>query len=288
MSSAKNIVVDAHTHILPPVFRTDFASCLKRDATFKALFGGADAKATVGYDELIAEMDASGVDVAVAVGYGWTDFELAQIANDYILEAAKNHPARIVPFCSVNPLWGAQAVDEVKRCQARGARGIGELHPDTQNLLDVPFTQLTPIMECAQNFDLPLLFHASEPVGHTYPGKGTVTPDKLVALVEAFPANKFIFAHFGGGLPFYALMPEVKKLLANVWFDSAAYNFLYQPQVFATCVSALGAEKLLFASDFPLLKQARALQGFAANTDLSPTAKQLIGGANAQKLFNLK
>ena len=288
MSNTKNIVVDAHTHILPPIFRDEFLQCVRRDATFRALFGGADADATIGYNELIAEMDASGVDVSVVVGYGWTDFELAQIANDYILEAVEKHPARIVPFCSVNPLWGAQAVDELVRCHAKGVRGIGELHPDTQNLLDVPFAQLTPLFACAEKLDLPLLFHASEPVGHNYPGKGTVTPDKLVALVETFPKNKFIFAHFGGGLPFYALMPEVKKALANVWFDSAAYSFLYRPEVFATCASAFGAEKLLFASDFPLLKQARAMQGLFENSDLSPTAKQLISGGNAQKLFNLK
>jgi predicted TIM-barrel fold metal-dependent hydrolase len=282
------MVVDAHTHILPPVFRAEFARFMERDATFKALFGDTENQPqTVSYAELIAEMDKSGVDVAVAAGYGWTDFETAKISNDYILEAAEKHPTRIVPFCSVNPLWGANAIDELERCHAQGARGVGELHPDTQNLLGVPLTQLVPLMDCAQNLKLPILLHASEPVGHAYPGKGTVTPDKLVALIETFPNNKFIFAHFGGGLPFYALMPEIKKMLANVWFDSAAYNFLYHADVFATCAAAFGAERLLFASDFPLIAQSRALNGLNASTHLSPAEKQLISGGNAVKLFGL-
>ena len=36
-----------------------------------------------------------------------------------------------------------------------------------------------------------------------------------------------IAAHWGGGLPFYALMPEVRDALQNVWFDTAAGHLLY-------------------------------------------------------------
>jgi len=43
---------------------------------------------------------------------------------------------------------------------------------------------------------------------------------------------KIVCAHWGGGLPFYALMPEVGKSFTNVFFDTAATVFLYQPQIF--------------------------------------------------------
>ena len=39
-------------------------------------------------EDLIAVMDEDGVDVAVAMGIGWSDYDTAREANDYIIEAA--------------------------------------------------------------------------------------------------------------------------------------------------------------------------------------------------------
>jgi hypothetical protein len=85
------------------------------------------------------------------------------------------------------------------------------------------------------------LTHSSEPVGHEYAGKGSVTPDVLYRFVLAFPGLKLVCAHWGGGLPFYALMPEVEKALANVFFDTAATVFLYKPEVFEHVSRVIGS-----------------------------------------------
>ena len=216
------MIVDFHTHILPPEFSSERRRYRGLDATLRELFTDDQIGMATG-DQLVQQMDNSGVDVSVAVGYGWTDIGVARTSNDYILDAARKHPSRIVPFCSVNPLWGQPAVEEARRCVEAGARGIGELHPDTQGIISADLATLAPVLDAARELGLPTLFHASEPVGHAYPGKGTVTPDMLEALVRAYPHNTFVFAHFGGGLPFYALMPEVDEMLANVYFDSAAF-----------------------------------------------------------------
>ena len=237
-------------------------------------------------DDLLESMDESGVDVSVCAGFGWTDPEVAIEANNYNLEAAKAHPDRLIAFCSVNPLWGEDAVEEVRRCHAAGAKGIGELHPDTQGILDADLAALAPVFDTAKELSMPILMHASEPVGHGYPGKGTVTPELLIALVNAFPNNKFIFSHFGGGLPFYGLMPEVKSALKNVYFDSAAFPFLYRPEVFDVVAKAVGAEKILFASDFPLVTQQRALQEFG-ESGLTEENAQLVQGVNAAQLLKI-
>jgi predicted TIM-barrel fold metal-dependent hydrolase len=279
------MLFDAHTHILPEEFRTQKQRFLERDATFRALCASPKARsATV--EELVAEMDRSGVDASVAAGYGWTDIETARCANDYALKAASAHPRRIIPFCSVNPLWGRDAITEVERCAKAGARGIGELHPDTQNFLDSPFETLAPLFNIARLLGLPVLMHTSEPVGHAYPGKGTVTPEYSLALAQAFPSNTFIFAHFGGGLPFYALMPEVRAALQNVWFDSAAFPFLYRPEVFTAATAAAGANRILFASDFPLVTQRRALEEFR-QAELSEEQRAAVLGGNAAGLLGM-
>jgi len=142
------------------------------------------------------------------------------------------------------------------------------------------------VLDLTRNLDIPVLVHTSEPVGHGYPGKGTVTPELLMALVNAYPNNKFIFSHFGGGLPFYGLMPEVEAALKNVYFDSAAFPFLYRSDVFEVSAKAVGFEKILFASDYPVVSQKRALTEFAG-ADLSNESRTAIAGENAQSLFGI-
>lgn len=277
------MIIDFHTHILPPSFKRRRAEIAARDATFRALFANPKAKIATAA-QLIRAMDEDGVDWAVVVGYGWCDRDIAREANDYLLDSAERHPKRIIPFCSVNPDWGDEALREVENCLDAGARGIGELHPTTQQFR-LKGKKLRDLMRLAARRDVPVLVHGSEPVGHDYAGKGDTDPATLLGLAEAFPKNRLIFAHWGGGLPFYALMPEVRKALANTYFDTAASPFLYQQSVFRTVANAAGMERVLFGSDYPLLRPKRvAEQAMSGLT--SKQAAEVLGG-NAKTLLGL-
>jgi len=129
-----------------------------------------------------------------------------------------------------------------------------------------------------------LLTHASEPVGHQYAGKGAVTPERLYPFIQSNPGLKLVCAHWGGGLPFYALMPEVKRALANVYFDTAASPFLYHPQIYRQAAELIGADKILFGSDYPLMPQSRVIKEVKA-AGLSAEAEDKILGGNARRLL---
>ena len=237
-------------------------------------------------EDLIAALDEAEFDAAVVAGIGWTDHETAREANDYLLESAARFPRRIVPLCSVNPAWGDAALDEIARCAKAGARGIGELHPDSQGFRLDDARLLKPLADLARQLGLVVLTHVSEPVGHEYPGKGRTAPHQALSFAEAFPDVRLICAHWGGGLPFYAMMPEVGAALRNVWFDSAASPFLYQPRVFAVGAQLVGPDKVLFGSDFPLLRPERALRDLRTG-GLGEEAERGILGDNAARLFGL-
>ena len=279
------MVIDSHCHILPPGFQNRRMGLLARDATFASLFAKADAP-MAGVESLIQSMDQDGVSRAVVMGMGWTDPALAQEVNDYIMESVGGHPDRLTGFCSVNPAWGDTAIEEVERCAAAGARGIGELHPDSQGFDITDGPALAPLMDAARRLNLPVLVHASEPVGHQYPGKGRTTPGKLYRFIENFQDNTIICAHWGGGLPFYALMPEVPNLLKNVYFDMAASPFLYRSQVIASVAGLVGAGKILFATDFPLIRHQRLLRQ-VDECGLNQEDRDAILGGNAEKLLGL-
>ena len=252
-------MIDFHTHIVPSWLEREREKWLSRDATFRELFADPRAK-LASAEDLIAAMDEDGVDRSVVMGYGWTDIELARRCNDYIAESVNAYPDRIIGFGSVNPAWGDEATRELERSVQLGLRGLGELHPDTQRFDLGDAGTMRPIFEVADEHGLVITPHSSEPVGHMYQGKGRTTPDVLMRFIEnarSYTNVKIVCAHWGGGIPFYALMPEVKEALENVWFDTAASPFLYEASVFRTVPRLVGTEKVLLGSDFPLLRFGR-------------------------------
>lgn len=280
-----NMIVDFHTHIFPPSFRAARGEYVGRDITFADLFANPKAgMATV--EELIDAMDAARVNMAVVMGVGWTDRDMATEANDYIIRSVGRFPTRLVGFCSVNPAWGESAIREVERCAGEGVRGIGELHPDTQGF-DVSSKEvMAPLMEAAHGLGLIVLTHSSEPVGHFYPGKGRTTPDKLYAFARNFPENTIVCAHWGGGLPFYGLMPEVAGETQNVYYDTAASPFLYSQEIFSTVVGLNGPDRILFGTDFPLINHPRLLKQ-VEDAAISDEARKKILGGNARALLTI-
>ncbi len=258
---------------------------MEKDSTFGALFSNPKAKIATAED-LISAMNESDVNLSVVMGMGWTDPGLARECNDYIIESVKEHPGRLAGFCSVNPRWGQQATKEAERCARAGLRGIGELHPDTQSFDISDSKVMSPFVEVARHYKLTLLTHASEPVGHLYSGKGKTTPDLLYRFIQNFPDVDIVCAHWGGGLPFYALMPEVSQALNNVYFDSAASPFLYTASVFQTVASLVSSYNILLGSDFPLVKQQRIIDQ-VKKADMSSFNKSAILGGNAARLLGL-
>jgi uncharacterized protein len=103
-------------------------------------------------------------------------------------------------------------------------------------------------------------------------------------ILERFPDVRIIAAHWGGGLPFYELMPEVARLATNVVYDSAATTYLYRFPVFRAVIELVGARRVLFGSDFPVLGQER-LRKRVTQLGLAEDTYQLIMSENAHRVF---
>ncbi len=280
------MIIDFHTHVFPPQMKKNRDKYIDSDPCFAILYAEKNAKLATA-DELIDSMDKAGVDISVIVNIGWTTHELCVETNDYILESVARYPQRLIGFCAVQPNSYEAAIAEIERCAEGGIRGVGEIRPDMQ-LFDIRDEEvMEPLVKVITKHKLILLTHASEPVGHEYPGKGSITPDVLYPLIASFPDLTIVCAHWGGGLPFYALMPEVKKAMSNVFFDTAASPFLYAPQVYTQVIQLVGADKILFGSDYPLLTQAQLL-GEIRSLDLPEETKNLILSGNAQRLLGIK
>lgn len=278
------VIIDFHTHIFPPWVREKRNEYIKRDPCFSLLYSQPKTKMATA-EELVASMNETEVDLSVVLNIGWASQELCVETNDYILDSISRYPDRLIAFCSVQPKEEDAAIIEVERCARAGARGIGEMRPDVQgfNLTDKMIMQ--PLVDAAVMHNLIFLTHSSEPVGHQYAGKGEVTPTILYSFIVNFPDLKVVCAHWGGGLPLHALMPEVARALANVSFDTAATILLYQAGIFKQVSNIIGSDKILFGTDYPLISQNRIIAQILS-LELGEEEKAKILGGNAQKLLS--
>ena len=278
------MIIDFHTHLFPPQIIQQREEYLQRDRWFGLLYGNPHAKMATAED-LIESMDQAGVDACVAFGFAWRDNSLCQQHNDYILQAMEQHPGRIIGFAMVNPSQGEAALLEAERCANEGMRGVGELMPDGQGYTLQDESVMRPLMEWLADRDLPLLTHSSEPVGHAYHGKGTMTPEKVYRFIQHYPETTIILAHWGGGILFYELMSKVREACARVYYDTAASLFLYDDRIFSLAAT-LAEDRILWGTDYPLIGHERFLRR-VESAGLSPAAMKKILGGNAARLLGL-
>ena len=278
------MIIDFHTHITAPEIIGRRDEYLVRDAWFRDLYGNPKARLSSAED-LIAAMDQASVEQAVVFGFGWRDMDLCRQDNDYVMQAVERYPQRLIGFGIVNPATGIEAVREIERCVAGGLRGVGELMPDGQGYRLDDEKAMAPIVEAALAHDLVLLTHCSEPVGRLYPGKGTVTPDEVIRFVRLFPDVTLVCAHWGGGAIFYELMPEVARIMGNVYYDTAASLYLYQDDIFSLA-ARWAPGKVLFATDYPLITPQRFIRRMRAARMPTATLRRMLGG-NAWRALKL-
>ena len=280
------MIIDVHTHVFSPEVSSKRDYYCTQDACFGLLYADSRAKLSRSED-LLQSMDANHIDVSVVQNIGWVNHDLCCRSNDYIIESALKYPDRLIGFCSIQPREPEKAIAELERCFKQGIRGVGELRPDVQGFDLSDSDLLDPLVDYIKKNDGVLSVHASEPVGHGYKGKGNVTPACLYDFIRRYPDLKIILAHFGGGLPFYELMPEVRSLLKNVYYDTAAAPFLYAPAVYNVVHNSCGSHKLLYGSDWPLLEQARVLHHIASGS-LDQSESEAILSRNAARLFQFE
>jgi uncharacterized protein len=278
-------MIDAHVHVFPPEMVARREDYLSRDDRFHALYRSPGARmATV--EQVVTEMDERGVERALLVGFSFSQQPLCRLVNDYVLAAVARYPDRLGALACVTPGKDGAAA-ELERCLEAGLRGCGELALESWAAVEERRhgrDGLDALAALLQERGLPLLVHASEPVGHEYPGKGTFHPAACLALAQAYPGLGLVLAHLGGGLFLYETMPEVRQALARVFYDTAAVPFLYTADIYQAAISSAGREKFIFGSDYPLVSTARYQEALSR---LAPEVREAVEDGNARRVYGL-
>jgi predicted TIM-barrel fold metal-dependent hydrolase len=293
---AETGIVDAHVHLYPAGVASapgewgraqgepGWTQCVA-PAGRRSIQGWADA------DRLVADMDEAGVEACVLLGWYWERQETCDLQNGWYLEWTRRHPGRLMAFAAVQPAAGRRSVESLERALDSGLRGVGELLPQAQGFsLEDPWWRRA--LEAAIRRRLPVVLHATDP--QSPPEAGPRTPlGSYVRLAREYPEATLILAHWGGGLAFRD-GPAAGPLPSNLYFDTAASPLLYDAGVFRKAVERVGADHIIYGSDYPLLLYPGSSRrpgfgrflGEVGAAGLEPAERSLILGANIRRLLS--
>ena len=276
--------IDFHVHVTPPDIIKDWRRLCDKEPYFKLLSESPVNKFATAED-VVKQLGDSGVDKAVIFGFGFRDMGLCKYVNDYVADAIKKFPDKLIGYMILVPTSN-EVSKEIDRCMGMGLTGIGELFPYGQDFDITDKKEMWNLSNACIERDLPVIIHTNEAVGHHYCGKTDTTAVKASAFAHNFPDIKVIFAHWGGGLLFYELMPEIREQNKNVYYDTAASPFLYNKKIYKVAKEIGILSKVLFGSDYPLIPMKRYFKEIA-ESGLNETDQALINGQNAKTLLKL-
>jgi predicted TIM-barrel fold metal-dependent hydrolase len=213
--------------------------------------------------------DQAGIDKMV-VSHCDAIFFDTKAGNDALAAAMRTHPGRILGYVAfTSAYFGPAVLDEIDRCVFdHGMCGLKIYSHGGRSVAEPP---MWPIVQRAAELGLPVLAHA--------------TAAEIEILAQQVPEATFLIAHLGeqpGANMWQAL--DMARSHPNVILD------LTSSQVYAgmveSCVATVGAERIVFGTDMPLLEPQVQIQKVHA-AQIDPVARQQILGGNAARHFGL-
>jgi predicted TIM-barrel fold metal-dependent hydrolase len=301
------MIIDAHSHWLPEEIITNAHFFHK---------GWGDIEAQ------LRMMDEAGIDRCV-LSYPTSDAHLklggnaavSRIYNDNVSAILKGYPKRFIGAAVLPVGDSREMLDELKRAtEELGFKAISLASSYNGQYLDASI--FLPIYIQAQAHGLPVFVHSQivKPIGTERVEDPLLTPvveyvfDTTICIGKLLMSDvlrdysqvKFIFAYFGGVIPFLAerfnatyqmlrglnfvkdLKGRPTDFLKNIYVDSSGdrtkANFL-------AALELVGPKHILWGSDWPAKKDIIGSINAVQNLELAREDKDNILGANLENIF---
>jgi uncharacterized protein len=211
------------------------------------------------------------------------------VSNDAVLEFAAVNSDIALPFVSIDPTRGEEAVREARRLIATGqVRGL-KLHPPQMQFF--PNDRLAyPLYEVFAEHRLPVLFHTGHSgIGTGQRGGGGIRlkyghPMPIDDVAVDFPDMPIIMAH--PSFPWQEEAISVCLHKPQVYIDLSGWSPKYFPPILIQYANTLLKHKVLFGSDYPFLAPDRWMADFE-KIGIREDVRPLILRENAARLLRL-
>ncbi len=210
-------------------------------------------------------------------------------SSEDIAEGAARNNDVLIPFGSVDPTSGADALARAKVLAGDyGVRGF-KFHPTVQNF-DPSDRTFYPLWSLIQDLGVPALFHTGQTgIGSGLPGGfglklGLSNPILLDAVAADFPDLQIIMAH--PSVPWQDEALAVATHKAYVRSVLSGWSPKYIPANLVRHANSLLQDKVLFGSDYPLITPDRWRRDFDA-LEMKDEVRPKLLKENAVRLLGL-
>ncbi len=168
--------------------------------------------------------------------------------NDSVLNAMKQYPDRYLGSCFVNPVYGKESLEEIKRCMDQGMIGL-----KVYNQVKINDPLFYPIIEKFIDLKMIILMHAHCGIG--VGGKRTKygniqpnasIPEDFIEAAKRYPEAMFQYAHTGGGGDWEYACKAIKDY-PNIYVDTSGSN--NEGNMIDFALKYLGEDRLFFGTD---------------------------------------
>jgi uncharacterized protein len=211
------------------------------------------------------------------------------LSSEEIADRAAAHADVLIPFGSVDPHDGQQAVRRARRLISdHGVRGF-KFHPSLQGF-SADDQRFYPLYAVIEEAGLPALFHTGQTgIGAGLPGGRGIklrlsNPMLLDDVAADFPGLTVILAH--PSVPWQDEAISIATHKANVYIDLSGWSPKYFPPPLVRAAGSYLQDKVLFGTDYPLLTPERWLREFEL-LDIKPEVRPKILKHNAARLLGL-
>jgi uncharacterized protein len=187
-------------------------------------------------EAIIELIDEAGIEKAIIMTYADAPV-LKPDALQYIHNACKNYPDRLIPYARINPhVDNAAALLEEAIVDLK-MKGL-KIHQESVTAA-AHHDSIIRLVRKASEFDAPVLFHSGD--------EALSLPQQFTKLAEAVPEATIILAHMGGYHHTDDAIQVCEKY-DNLLVDTSACPY---PDKIKEAVERLGARRVLFGSDGP-------------------------------------
>jgi predicted TIM-barrel fold metal-dependent hydrolase len=279
IDATKIAAVDVHVHLERP--DSDTAADKQAAAYFKG--GGPRDPAAM------AEYYRSRNMAFIVFTVDETLSGMKRFTNDEVVDFAQKNADVAIPFASINPMRGAEAVAEARRLVSAGlVKGL-KLHPPIMEFYPNDRAAY-PLYEVFSEARLPVIFHTGHSgIGTGMRGGGGIRlkyghPMPIDDVAVDFPDMPIIMAH--PSFPWQDEAISVCLHKSQVYIDLSGWSPKYFSPTLVQYANSLLKHKVLFGSDYPLLTPDRWLADFE-KVAFKDEVRPLILKENAVRLFGL-
>ncbi|MBR5504315.1 MAG: amidohydrolase [Methanobrevibacter sp.] len=262
-------VINSHCHIYPEKIAARAVEGIRDFYDLHMSLNG-----TV--DDLIEDGNKVGVVHYLVHSVATTPKQVKSI-NEFISEEVKARPDILTGFGTLHP--DSEDIEgDLDHIIELGLKGV-KVHPDFQQFA-LNEERAFKMGEAIDERGLPIMIHCGD-FRYNYSN-----PEQLKPFLERFPDLTVIGAHFAG----WSMWEKATEELAgtpNLIVDCSSSLYALSPEKAKELIHAYGADKVLWASDFPMWESVSEMEMFN-KIDLTEDERQLILYDNAAKLLGLK